>query len=56
MDKIFLGTYLVHNSITIYVTYLAHQSVDSSSYKNFYSLGQNHNLGYEQFYDLGHDL
>ena len=22
----------------------------------FYSLGQNHNLGYEQFYNLGYDL
>ena len=22
----------------------------------FYNLGQNHNLGYEQFYNLGHDL
>ena len=22
----------------------------------FYNLGQNHNLGYEQFYTLGHDL
>ena len=22
----------------------------------FYSLGQNHNLGYEQFYTLGYDL
>ena len=22
----------------------------------FINLGQNHNLGYEQFYDLGHDL
>ena len=22
----------------------------------FYNLGQNHDLGYEQFYTLGHDL
>ena len=22
----------------------------------FYNLGQNHNLGYEQFYNLSHDL
>ena len=22
----------------------------------FYNLGQNHDLGYEQFYDLGYDL
>ena len=22
----------------------------------FYNLGQNHNLGHEQFYNLGHDL